>query len=155
MSSLILVLLVVYVNLSKNFTFALCRVAGAKVRTFSFIFQIFPEVFFVRFPGSGAFAWIFQPQPRPSRRPVRHAVAASLSIAGAKVGRFYLSAKCFCHYFLKYFYYRPLPAVPQLVNLVVFSSTRPPLLDWRGSKRPEGTWGKIIKQRLNAVITLF
>ena len=95
MSSLILVLLVVYVNLSKNFTFALCRVAGAKVRTFSFIFQIFPEVFFVRFPGSGAFAWIFQPQPRPVRRPVRHAVAASLSIAGAKVSRFYLSAKCF------------------------------------------------------------
>ena len=73
----------------------LLRVAGAKVRTFPFIFQIFPEVFFVRFPGSGTFAWIFQPQPRPSRRPVRHAVAASLSIAGAKVGRFYLSAKCF------------------------------------------------------------
>ena len=128
------------------------RVAGAKVRTFSFIFQIFPEVFFVRFPESGAFAWIFQPQPRPVRRPVRHAVTASLSIAGAKVGGFYLSAKCFCHYFLKYFYYRSLPAVPQRVNAWSFSSQ---LLDWRGSKRPEGTWGKIIKQRLNAVITVF
>ena len=159
MSSLILVLLVVYVNLSKNFTFALCRVAGAKVRTFSFIFQIFPEVFFVRFPGSGAFAWIFQPQPRPVRRPVRHAVAAPLSIAGAKVGRFYLSAKCFCHYFLKYFYYRPLPAVPQLVNPCGFFFHASPAFGLARKQAAGGHLGKdyktAFKCRYNAVLTLF
>ena len=58
----------------------LLRVATAKVRTFSFIFQIFPEVF--------SFFFL---------------LTASLSIADAKVGGFYLLTKCFCDYFLKYF----------------------------------------------------
>ena len=88
------------------------RVATAKIRTFSFIFQIFPEVFFILF-----------------------LLTASLSIADAKVGGFYLLTKCFCNYFLKYFSVFCFLLVSNDLVVGVFSQECPLLLAWPKSNQ--------------------
>ena len=100
-SSLILVLLVEYVNLSKNFSFfnaSVFRKRGAKIESL-FLTSNFFESFFKTSSRSGSFAWI---SPTSTSPIIMSCVAISLD-CGCKGRPFLLSlqmfSKLFCNYF--------------------------------------------------------
>ena len=102
-SSLILVLLVEYVNLSKNFLFfqrlRFFQKRGAKIESLFLTSNFFPEVFFKTSSRSGSFAWI---SPTSTSPLIMSCVAISLD-CGCKGRPFSLSlqmfSKLFCNYF--------------------------------------------------------